>query len=102
MGTKGTRYAVGFKLEVAKMVVDQGMGISQVSRQMNVGIGAVRKWVTQYRIELGGGAGIGKPLTAEQQRIRELERENQKLKRDCEFLKKASAFFAQELKSDLR
>jgi transposase len=42
--------------------------------------------------------GIGKPLTAEQQRIRQLEQENRRLKSDNELLKKVSAFFARELK----
>jgi transposase len=45
-----------------------------------------------------GQAGQGKPLTPEQQRIRELERENQRLREDVSILKKASAFFARELK----
>lgn len=35
---------------------------------------------------------------AEQQRIRQLEQENRRLKGDIEILKKASAFFARELK----
>ena len=42
--------------------------------------------------------GIGKPLTAEQQRIRQLEAENRQLRQDNDLLKKASAFFARELK----
>jgi transposase len=45
-----------------------------------------------------GKPGIGKPLTAEQQRIRQLEQENRQLRGDVEVLKKASAFFARELK----
>ena len=45
-----------------------------------------------------GGAGIGKPLTADQQRIRLLEQENRQLRQDNDLLKKASAFFARELK----
>lgn len=74
----------------------------QVSKMMDVGITAIRRWVKQYRTELVGGAGIGKPLTAEQQRIRELERENRHLRQDCEILKKASAFFAMEANGRLK
>jgi transposase len=37
-------------------------------------------------------------LTAEQQRIRQLELENQQLRQDVTILKKASAFFAREMK----
>lgn len=37
-------------------------------------------------------------MTEEQQRIRQLEAENRQLGEDNSLLKKASAFFAQELK----
>ena len=59
---------------------------------------AVRRWLTQFDEEAAGRPGIGKPLTAEQQRIRQLEAENQQLKSDNALLKKASAFFAREMK----
>jgi transposase len=59
---------------------------------------AVRRWVEQFDEEAAGRPGLGKPLTAEQQRIRQLEAENRQLKSDNEILKKASAFFARELK----
>jgi len=48
--------------------------------------------------EAAGRPGIGKPLTAEQQRIRQLEAENKQLRGDVDILKKASAFFARELR----
>ncbi|AAW74490.1 IS3 family transposase [Xanthomonas oryzae pv. oryzae] len=59
---------------------------------------AVRRWLAQYQAEQSGQPGQGRPLTPEQQRIRELERENQRLREDNSLLKKASAFFARELK----
>lgn len=91
-------YEAAFKLEVARMVVDQGLSIAQVVKDMNIGRTAVNRWVDQYRAEQQGKAGIGKPITAEQQRIRQLETENRQLRADNELLKKASAFFARELK----
>ena len=48
--------------------------------------------------EQNGQPGIGKPLTADQQRIRQLELENQQLRQDVTIFKKASAFFAREMK----
>ena len=69
-------FTADFKLEVARMVVDQGLGVAQVSKDMNIGTTAVRRWVDQYRAEQLGQPGIGNPLTAEQQRIRQLEQEN--------------------------
>ena len=80
------------------MVIDQGLTVAQVVKDMNIGETAVRRWVEQYRAERLGQPGIGKPITAEQQRIRQLEQENRRLKSDNELLKKVSAFFARELK----
>jgi transposase len=59
---------------------------------------AVRRWVAQYDAERAGGPDEGKRLTAEQQRIRQLEAENRQLREDNALLNKASAFFARELK----
>jgi len=96
--TKRTEYDASFKLEVARMVVDQGLTVTQVVNDMKVGRTAVDRWVAQYLAEKSGSPGIGKPLTIEQQRIRQLESENRQLKSDNELLTKASAFFARELK----
>ena len=99
MASKRRNYEASFKLEVARMVVDKGLTIGQVVADMKVGRSAVDRWVAQYLAEKSGDCGIGKPLTAEQQRIRQLEIEVRQLKSDNELLKKASAFFARELKS---
>ena len=87
-----------FKLEVVKMIKEQGLSIRHVCQSMSIGRTAVRRWTEQFDAEQSGQPGIGKPLTAEQQRIRQLEQENRQLKGDVEILKKASAFFARELK----
>ena len=87
-----------FKLKVVQMIRDQGLSVGQVCRDMKLGDTAVRRWLRQFDAEQLGQAGIGNPLTAEQQRIRELEMENQRLRSDNDLLKKASAFFARELK----
>ena len=92
------KFDTSLKLEVVRMIKEQGLSVQHVSESMNIGPTAIRRWVTQYETEQGGQPGIGKPLTAEQQRIRQLERENHQLRGDVEILKKASAFFARELK----
>ena len=80
------------------MIKVQGLSISQVCTDMNIGESAVRRWIAQFEAEQLGQNGIGKPLTAEHQRIRQLETENRQLRGDVDILKKASAFFARELK----
>ena len=80
------------------MVKVQGLSISQVCKDMKIGESAVRRWIAQFEAEQLGQSGIGKSLTAEHQRIRQLEMENKQLRGDVEILKKASAFFARELR----
>ena len=91
-------FDTSFKLQVAQMVKVQGLSISQVCKDMKIGESAVRRWIAQFEAEQLGQNGIGKPLTAEHQRIRQLEAENRQLRGDVDILKKASAFFARELK----
>ena len=91
-------FDTSFKLEVVRMVKEQGLPVSDVCRSMDLGETVVRRWVKQYQAELNGQPGIGKPLTVERQRIRQLETENRQLRMDNDLLKKASAFFARELK----
>ena len=91
-------FDAAFKLQVVKMIRQQRLSIGQVCKDMNLVDSAVRRWLTQFDEEAAGRPGIGKPLTAEQQRIRQLETENRQLKSDNDLLKKASAFFAREMK----
>lgn len=98
MSNKRRSFDTEFKLQVVKMVKDQRLSVAQVCRDMSLGETAVRRWLTQYASEQLGESGIGKPLTAEQQRIRVLEAEVRQLREDNEILKKASAFFARGLK----
>ena len=52
----------------------------------------LNEWVKRNEVDTGAKAGV---TTTDQQRLRELERENKELRRANEILKLASAFFAQ-------
>lgn len=98
MSKKRRTFDAEFKLQVVKMIKDEGLSVGQVCRDLDLGETAVRRWLAQFEAELSGQRGIGKPLTAEQQLIRALEAEVRGLREDNAILKKASAFFARELK----
>lgn len=98
MKEKRRAFDASFKLQVVQMVREQCLTVRQVCQDMGLVESAVRRWVSQVDAELSGQAGVGKPLTAEQQRIRQLELENRQLRQDNDLLKKASAFFARELR----
>lgn len=82
------QFDAAFKLQVAWMIREQGLSITQVCRDQQLVHSAVRRWLAQYDAEQAGQPGIGNPLTPEQQRIRQLERENQNLREDVSILKK--------------
>lgn len=98
MTQKRRTFDASFKLEVVKLIRDDGLSVQQVCQDLKLGETAVRRWLKQVEAELVGESGLGKPLTADQQRIRQLEDENRRLRMDVDILKKASAFFARELK----
>ena len=88
--TKSKRrvFDASFKLLVVQMIRGQGLGDVEVCRDMKLGQTAARCWVAQVDAEQLGQPGIGKPLTTEQQRIRQLEAENKQLRGDVDILKK--------------
>lgn len=83
---------------MVQMVRDQGLRVSQVCHDLDLVDSAVGRWMEQAEAEHARLPGIGKPLTPEQQRIRQLEAENRQLLQDNDLLKNASAFFARELR----
>ena len=97
MSKQRRTFEEAFKQQVVQMVLEQGLSVAQVCRDMDLGETAVRRWVAQFRAGAAAGPGAGQPLTVEQQRIRQLEAENRQLRQDNDLLKKASAFFAREL-----
>jgi len=91
-------FTTDFKLEAVRMVRDRGFSVSEVCESVGVGETALRRWLIQYDAEQLGQRGPGRPISPEQQRIRQLEAELHQVRLDNELLKKASAFFARELK----
>ena len=86
--TSRRTFDAAFKLQVVMMIKEQGLPVGQVCKDLKLVDSAVRRWVAQHDAESRGKRGIGLPLTPEQQRIRQLERENQRLKEDVDLIKK--------------
>lgn len=87
-----------FKLNICKSIREQGLTITQICRDNDLGQTAVHRWLKLYDAEMTGQAGIGLPLTPEQRRIRELEQDNKRLRIDNDILAKATAFFATKMR----
>jgi len=89
-----------FKREAASLVLDQDYSVSEACHAMDVGRTALNRWVQQLHDERRGLPPKGQPLTLEQQRIKELEAQVERLEREKSILKKATALLmSDEIKS---
>lgn len=77
------------------MVLDGPRPIIHVAVELGIHETSLSKWVSHYRASQGSTPRPGgeEPKT---DRERQLERENQKLREENTFLKKAASFFARE------
>lgn len=97
--SKRKQFTPEFKVEIAKLMVDENHTLQQACEASGAGITAVKRWKQQYLSELAG-----KPLaqmqaiTPEQREIQRLNQRIKQLETEREILKKASAFFAKEMR----
>ena len=85
-----SKYTPEFRREIADYVIASGRPITECCRELGLNSKTVNDWVLKRRRELGGEVPAGDSdaeLRRLKKRVRELEMEN-------EFLKKAAAFFA--------
>lgn len=89
-------YTREFKVEALRRVIEDGMPQAQVARQLGISPNTLSSWKREYLTDTEQafpGHGKQKPDDAELTRLR---RENARLKRELEILKKAAAYFAKE------
>lgn len=88
------RFSQEFKDQLCQEVITTSRSIASVAREYGVGPEALRRWLIAYRrVHREPAQQLG---LDERARLAELERENQELRAEMAFLKKASAYFARE------
>ena len=91
------QYSAEFKLELIKLIEEQGQKVPDVASQYNVGKSTLEKWLQRYRAEQSDKPlATGRAITPEQQEIQRLKKENAQLRLERDILKKASALLAQD------
>jgi transposase len=88
------RFTQEFKDELCREVINTSRLIKDVATAYGVGPETLRNWLVKYR-EANGGTETDLTVP-ERARLKELERENQELRAETLFLKKAAAYFARE------
>lgn len=86
-------YSSEFRREIIELV-RAGKSPSKLAKQYEPSAVTIRKWVAQSDRDEGRREdGL---TTAEREELRQLRRENRRLREEKEILKKAAAWFAQE------
>ncbi|ECG5644771.1 transposase [Salmonella enterica subsp. enterica serovar Poona] len=80
-------FTAEFKLEAAKLVLDQHYTHAEAAKAMGVNLSSINRWVKSLRLERQGKTPPGLPLTAEQSELREMRKRIQRLEMENEILK---------------
>jgi transposase len=84
-----------FKAEVVQLVRTSGKTIAAIAREMDLGETAVREWVRQADVDAGRREGL---TTTEREELAALRKENRVLREERDILKRATVFFAKEIR----
>jgi len=96
MSASRRRFSQEFKDELCREVISTSKTIKAVATEYGVGAETLRNWLKKYRGEHESAEPEGDLTLTERARLKELERENQELRAEAAFLKKAAAYFARE------
>ena len=94
---KRRKFTDEFKREAVRLVREGDGNASQVARELDVTLSALRQWVKQDEVNRGKGPPEALS-TQEREELRKLRRRVRTLEEEREILKKAAAFFAKESK----
>ena len=95
---KRQRYAEQYKRDAARLVIDSGRSLRDVSMELGVNHETLRAWVLAERArEEARKVAEAEPLSFNERfELEQLRQRNTQLEKDVEFLKKAAAFFASD------
>ena len=98
MGKKRRQFTKEFKIEAVRLIVEAGRKVSEVARELGIAEALLARWKKKY--EEGKAdpfPGKGR-LSLEDDELRRLRRENERLRMERDILKKAVAIFSEEPK----
>ena len=88
------RYPPSFKEEAVALVTEQGYTVIEAAKSLGIRANQLYDWKAKLEAEKSGEA----LSVDEREELKRLRKENKELRMEKEILKKASAFFAKELK----
>jgi len=91
---KRRNYTEDFKRDAVALVTEQGYKITEAARSLGIGDNLIRRWKREFEEE-ASGTRLG---ADELEELKRLRKENRLLRMEKEILKKASQYFAKEMK----
>ena len=92
----GKRYDKEFRIEAVRLASEPGSRQTAIERDLGISQGIISRWKREM-LKDGEQAFPGKGhLKAEDDNIRKLKRENERLRRERDILKKAVAIFSED------
>ena len=96
MGKKRKQYTKEYKVEAVRLIVDEGRSLSEVARELGTAQSLLHRWKKKSeegKIDPFPGKGR---LSPEDEELRQLRRENKRLRMERDILKKAVVIFSKE------
>ena len=90
MGQARRKYTAEYRREAVRFLEETGRPVREVAAELKVAESVLWRWRKQY----GTGANAGAVTPTEAEELRRLRRENELLRQERDFLKKATAYFA--------
>jgi len=88
------QYTKEFKEEAVALVRGQGYSVPEAAKSLGIASNMLYRWKESFEAQLEG-----KVLSEDERgELKQLRKENKNLRMEKEILKKASAFFAKEMK----
>ena len=89
MGRK--KYSNEFKQEAVKLVLEQGVKVSEAARDLGLKDNTLHNWLSKAK---SGMLDPSSPKVQEHEELKKLRKEISRLKQEREILKKAATYFA--------
>ena len=95
MGRERRSFSKEYKLEAVLLVIEGGQSIAQVARDLGIRPGLLGRWKQEY--EQGhGNAFPGQGQLRPEDELRQLRKENARLRMERDILKKAAVIFSKD------
>lgn len=92
------KYSKEFKLDAISLVNEQGYSQAEAARSLGIASRLISRWMQEHAKDTDKAFRGNGALTEEQLEIRRLREEVKRLSMEKDILKKATAFFAKEMK----